>query len=160
MVAWFAYPAVLAIAMVVVRDSALGWWTVGLLAVPAIATGALVRRNWMYLVPIVGVGVWMAIVAITSGPCETCDDTPADMALFVFVVLAGGSIVALAIGDLIASVWRRDGRGSVRAPLAVAILSTGLVMALADAGTWASAALALGVLVLAARRPRQLQRPR
>ena len=103
--AWLLYPALVAATFAVVRGFDLGWPAVAPLAAPSILTGALVRRPWMYLVPVVLL-VAFALVGLSAGwfqcaPDVSCEDAPSTLAMIIVVL--GGAIClgGLALGDVL-----------------------------------------------------------
>src|SRR4051794_11261880 len=103
--AWVVYPALVAGTFAALTQTSFGWPTVFVLALPSALTSAVVRRGWMYAVPVVWLGglvlVGLAAGSFECAPDVSCEDDPQTLAAMLLVLGGGISLAGLLVGDVV-----------------------------------------------------------
>lgn len=82
------------------------------LAAPGLAAGFVVRRRWLYAVPVVGYGVALLARYLHDPTCSDCtQDDWVSLTLFTLVFFVAPALLAIAVGRT-ATTWRH--RSSAR----------------------------------------------
>jgi hypothetical protein len=103
---WVAYPAASVLLWFAVSDFDTLLPALAVLLVPAFVAGLLVRRPWLYGVPVLYLGVW-ATIAGWGGRCTDCSDDYSGLVVFFLVLYGGASLIVIGLGHIVGNVLAR-----------------------------------------------------